>query len=94
MPSAVAPVAASPGEVGKQVYATTVSSVDVHLQWCRAAIDYIETLMADSSPTDRTHIRAHLNALAEKVKCGEYAQALSEVSLEARKGEGGPWVII
>ena len=94
MPSAAPPVAVSPGDVGKKVHVTAVASVDVFLQWCRVAIDTCETFMADLSPTDRTQICAHLSELAEKVKQGEHVKAMSEVSLEARNGEGGPWVII
>ena len=92
MPRAAPPVTASPGEV--EVHVTTVASVDAFLQWCRVATDNSETIMADSSPTNRVHIFMHLSELAEKVKQGEHVKALSEVSLEARKRAGGPWVII
>ena len=44
--------------------------------------------MADKPPADQTQIRAHLSELAEKVKQGEHVKAMSEVSLEARKGGG------
>ena len=50
--------------------------------------------MAAPNPIERTQICAHLSELAEKVKQGEHAKAMPEVSLEARKGEGRPWVII
>ena len=72
-----------------------VASVDAFLQWCRVAIDNCESCMASSSPTDRVQIFRHLSELAETVNQGEHVKALSEVSLEARKGGAvGPWVII
>ena len=65
-----------------------VASVDKFLQWCRAAIVTFEAFMAESPPTDRTQICASLRELAEKVKQGEHVKAMSEISLEARKGGG------
>ena len=94
MPSAAPPVEASPSDVGLRAHVTTVGIVHAFLQWCRVAIDSFETYMAQSSPADQEHIYVRLSELAEKVKQGEHVKAMPEVSLEARKGEGGPWVII
>ena len=88
MPSAAPPVAVSPGDSPKKVHVTAVASVDVFLDWCRVAIDTCETFMEGLNPTVRTQICAHLSELAEKVKQGEHVKAMSEVSLEARKGGG------
>ena len=59
----------------------------------RRAIDTCETIMAGAPLTDHDQVQAHMSELAEQVKQGEHVKAMPEVSLEARKGEGGPWVI-
>ena len=60
MPNAAAPVEVSPGDVGRRLHVTTVDSVSVFLEWCRMAIDFYDSCMANSSPTYQEVINAHV----------------------------------
>ena len=83
VPMMVPDEALSPDQVDQEAYVKQVSSAEVFLQWCRSAIDNLQSYMQGSSNEDQDRIRETLRELAAKVRQGEKVQAMAEVSLEA-----------
>ena len=83
VPTVAPDKALSPDQVHQEAYVGQVASVEMFLKWCRLTIDNFEKYMQGSSDQHQVRIRETLRELAAKVRQGENAQAMAEVSLEA-----------